>query len=217
MTVSVFFTNETAVLSDYAAYTPFLSEERRLKISALKCEQDKINSLLSELLARMELSKVLSVPPDKLVFLRSELGKPYLAGFPEIHFSISHTNGAIAFACDSSPVGIDTEPLSGRHKAGIMRFFTDHEREFITKNGNSEEALLKIWTRKEAYVKMLGTGLKTPLKSFDTVSDTIPCTFATKIIGSHILSLCFSQNQPYSTKVKITSERYLLNFSQNNY
>ena len=41
----------------------------------------------------------------------TEKGKPYFPDIPAVHFSISHTDGAVLAALSAAPVGVDVERL----------------------------------------------------------------------------------------------------------
>jgi len=72
-------------------------------------------------------------------------------------------------------LGIDLEHL-GRHAdyEGIVnRFFAEHEVEelFSIPESRRHAAFITGWTRKEAYIKALGTGLSLPLDKFVVTID----------------------------------------------
>ena len=67
--------------------------------------------------------------------------------------------------CDE-PVGVDIEKIRDVNLKIKDRFFCTAEKENIKTN----EDFFRIWTAKESYIKYLGTGLHTPLNSFDTGS-----------------------------------------------
>ena len=160
---------------------PYVGPERLEKIERINNDRLKNLNLFSELTMIEEASKDLSVPKEKIKVLKTKEGKPYIEGFPDYHISISHCDGIIAFASDSSPIGIDIEGKRRKFELISKRFFTPHEYKKIIDSKMPEDEFLMVWTRKEAYVKLTGTGLKTPLDSFD-VYDTSPetCTYNTR-------------------------------------
>lgn len=158
---------EGETFAEYERYLPLVPPERREKIARLRSERKKLVSLLTGLLIRDELSSLLRVPGDELRFGYGEYGKPYLPDFPDLRFSVSHSGGGIAFACGSAPIGIDMERIGKADMRIAQRFFTERERGLIASSADANGAFFRIWTAKEAYVKLLGTGLHTPLDSFD--------------------------------------------------
>ena len=158
--------------ADVEYFLPFVSEERRELIRNFRVESGKMESLFAGLLARSEIAVVCNVEKEKLQFMKEENGKPYLApsftsGHP-YHFSLSHSNGCIAFVGYDRPIGLDVEKISeDRERMNIARrFFDVKEYEYILNSEDSNKTFYEIWTRKEAYLKMTGEGLLGDLKSF---------------------------------------------------
>ena len=85
----------------------------------------------------------------------SSLGKPYFPAFPDVHFNLSHTTGAVLVALSDRPVGVDIErirPVSQR----TMRRLADV---------GTERAFFQSWVRREARAKRSGAGVGTMLAS----------------------------------------------------
>ena len=90
----------------------------------------------------------------EMEFLYNEHGKPYLAGGP--YFSISHCKEGIAVALDDEPIGIDIESIRHADEELIRRTMNEIEQQQI----HSNRDFTRLWTQKEAVVKMLGTGIE---------------------------------------------------------
>ena len=90
-------------------------------------------------------------------FLYNEHGAPYLQDGP--CFSISHCKQGIAVAVSDLPIGIDIEGLRTVDEALVRKTMNQEEQSQIAKSQNPEVEFIRLWTRKEAYVKMLGTGI----------------------------------------------------------
>jgi len=90
-------------------------------------------------------------------FLYNEHGAPYLEDGP--FFSISHCKQGIAVAVSDLPIGIDIEGLRRVDEALVRKTMNLEEQSQITMSQNPEVEFIRLWTRKEAYVKMLGTGI----------------------------------------------------------
>ncbi|MBQ7875847.1 MAG: 4'-phosphopantetheinyl transferase superfamily protein [Clostridia bacterium] len=198
MQVKVLQLNHLKPFSEYERYLPLVSDRRREKIQSLKNDKDKIVSLFSELF----ILSIVGVSPKDILY--NEYGKPYVdrTGY---HFSISHSHSLIVFVSDSLPVGIDIEPITDK-KWPAVRFFTPNEKALV----KSPEDFYTIWTKKEAYIKMLGTGLSTPLSSFD-VTESIPETrFLSTHTHNHIISVCTKNNQNTTLNLHFLSEKDFL-------
>ncbi len=216
MTITILNTEELS-FSVYESYLPLVSEEQRKKIEQYSKECDKLNSLMAELLARVELSKKLHISPPKLNFSVGEYGKPFLSDYPDVHFSISHSTGAVAFVCDNTPIGIDIEDIAGKKSTKAIRFFTENEQNYINSGDDIIKTMLFVWTRKEAYLKMLGKGLSVPLSCFDVLDGNLKCNIITKELDKHIISVCCDKEQITDFSTKTTKASDLLLFLKNNY
>ena len=153
---------------------PLVSEQRRQQ--ALRYQHTfgqfcclKSYLMLLELLAAVypELDKA------KPEFGYTEKGKPFLLDRPDIHFSISHTKNAILVAIADAPIGVDIEAFRSPSAALIARTMNATEQVAIViadgwnihRTPGTREALFSaIWTRKEAVLKLRGTGIEGDLK-----------------------------------------------------
>ena len=90
-------------------------------------------------------------------FLYNEYGAPYLENGP--YFSISHCKQGIAVAVSETPIGIDIETIRPLNEGLVRKTMNDVEQTHILSSLNPEIEFIRLWTRKEAYVKMQGTGI----------------------------------------------------------
>lgn len=122
---------------------------------------------------RQLLGEYLDVAPSDIAFDYGPLGKPALAaadGLPRLQFNASDSQniGVFAFSWERE-LGVDVECLPrdvsyaeiaerkfAAPEAAALRAFPPHER---------ERAFLACWTRKEAYGKARGVGIRYPLDS----------------------------------------------------
>lgn len=141
--------------------------------------------LLSELISEMNITPALR---------RTKFGRPYFADTPDIDFSISHSDSLVVCALcvskESTPrVGIDCEDIYGKDPLPLAsRFFTEDEFLKILEASDKALAFTELWTKKEAYLKYLGSGLSTPLNTFDV--SNLPLCFKTERRDSCIITLC---------------------------
>lgn len=87
---------------------------------------------------------------------RAANNKPYFKDYPDIRFSISHSGGLVVLAMAETEVGIDVEEIKERNYTPIVnrQFSEGEKREACDLTG-----FLRVWTRKEAYLKLTGEGL----------------------------------------------------------
>ena len=90
-------------------------------------------------------------------FLYNEYGAPYLENGP--YFSISHCKQGIAVAVSETPIGIDIEAIRPFNEGLMRKTMNSEEQTHILSSLNPEIEFIRLWTRKEAYVKMQGTGI----------------------------------------------------------
>lgn len=91
---------------------------------------------------------------------RGAQGKPFFPGFPGRHFNLSHTAGLCLCALsDGGAVGVDIERVRPR-RAGLPRYVMSGE-EFAAFDSTWED-FARIWTLKEAFVKLRGGSIFPP-------------------------------------------------------
>lgn len=115
---------------------------------------------------RRLLGRALGLPPRDLVLLAGPQGRPMLAGGPVgVDFNLSHSGGcaALALCRDGRQVGVDVELLRPVADAlpTAREVFTDEELLAwqLRAEPERDQGFLALWTRKEAVLKALGTGL----------------------------------------------------------
>lgn len=92
--------------------------------------------------------------------VRSPKGKPLITGVTnsEIHVSVSHCLDTFACIISNFNCGIDIQNSRNINYLKVAeRFYDASEIEYVKKNG--KEGFYKLWTRKEAYAKYMGTGI----------------------------------------------------------
>ena len=112
--------------------------------------------------------------------LRTDKGKPYFEEAPDLHFSISHSGDYWVSAFSLLPIGVDVQKIRACNIAQISkRFFHIAEYKVLqniaTISGEEacHDAFFKIWTAKESYVKLTGTGIGGAFKSFYAANQEI--------------------------------------------
>lgn len=100
--------------------------------------------------------------------LNQPSGEPFILvegqGAWERPISISHRSGigmAAAPIDSRSRIGADLETIEPRDPALTRQFFTDEEAALVPAGGEaSDEVIARIWSAKEAVLKLLGLGLR---------------------------------------------------------
>ena len=136
------------------AILPLLPPERRerlLRTSAVEKQREPLCAYLILCLALRQRHGWKSLPEVAL----SRLGKPYFPGYPDVHFNISHTSGAVLVGLSDQELGVDIErirPVGQRMMARMARVST-------------AEAFFQSWVRREARAKRSGNGVGTIMRS----------------------------------------------------
>ena len=112
--------------------------------------------------------KVIEVKKEKacsLIFKNRYVGEYHFNEFGKpisdnCFFNISHSNGAVIFAKDEVPVGVDIERLRPVEDNLVDYISSKEEKEYI----QNEIRFFEIWTSKESLTKAIGTGIKEKIK-----------------------------------------------------
>lgn len=148
-----------------------LPESRLKKLSRMKSKESKKQCIAAGLLLEYGLRQY-DICGKDMTFLQNSDGKPYLLEWPKLHYNLSHSGEYAALAIGSFPVGIDIEKLRYGQEKLVKRFFSQEEVEGLLGNF-TDSAFTRTWTRKEAFLKACGTGMRMPLEGFSTMTDVI--------------------------------------------
>jgi 4'-phosphopantetheinyl transferase len=155
-------------------YSTLLSEQETARASRYVFARDREHFIVCRGILRELLGSYLFVPGKSLEISGAGFQKPALAQtfhHQDLRFNLSHSHGfaILAFSLGLE-VGVDVERI--RHdiedEEVARRYFSNAERAELAKLGGTDRkrAFFLCWTRKEAYLKARGDGLKVPLDSF---------------------------------------------------
>ena len=134
----------------------FLPSWRRERVLAYKQESRQMESAL----AYIELSRALALRGLQDIKPHFEYnGKPYLPTYPNLHFSISHCSQAVGCILSEMPCGLDIERVRRASPSLISKTMNRNEEHQIYSSSHPEVEFIRLWTRKEAVFKLLGTGI----------------------------------------------------------
>jgi len=130
---------------------------------------------------------------DKIEIEVSATGKPFLAGqmlASGIQFNVSHTDGLALIAITrGQAVGIDIEALrrSIQHVRLAENYFSSKEKNVIAALPSEQvpASFFACWTRKEAVLKAIGTGIALGLDSFDVATEPDITHCRTELQSAH--------------------------------
>jgi 4'-phosphopantetheinyl transferase len=122
-------------------------------------------------LLRTLLARYLDTDPSALRFTYNPHGKPDLPD-AELRFNLAHSHGLAVYAVSRKrTVGVDVEHVRTEVATDAIakRHFSACELDELQRVPEQlrTQAFFHAWTRKEAFLKALGTGLALPLDDFD--------------------------------------------------
>jgi 4'-phosphopantetheinyl transferase len=152
-----------------------LTHAERAQVDRHRQASDRCRLRLSRALLRLLLARYLEEEPGRIQVDRRcpscgrPHGKPRLGGRARLHFSVAHAPDLLVFAVQAAtPVGVDLEAVAGPGRQPppelVELALTPAERRHLAQAPPTERwrRFLDYWTRKEAALKQLGTGLATP-------------------------------------------------------
>ena len=134
-----------------------ISRYRKEKLARINDPRAYARSLGAELLLAAALQDIGLSAAEPLEISRGEGGKPRIAGGPE--FSLSHSGEQVLCALSDEPVGADLQQLRPYNPALVRRFFTAEEGAWLEEQRERDLAFSLLWSLKESYVKLLGSGI----------------------------------------------------------
>lgn len=156
------------------ASSDILSNNEMKKAERFRFEVDKNKFVRIRTVLRNLLSCYTGVAAQELTFSYNRYGKPYLRianNKKPVFFNLTHSNDIALFAFTrQGELGIDIEYM-GENVPSMQlaqRFFSAQEYQALAQlSGNTLKlGFYRCWTRKEAFIKAVGTGLSLPMSSF---------------------------------------------------
>ena len=153
----------------------FNADERE-RAAEFHFDRDRDRFLIGRGVLRCLLAHYLCVPPSQPQFTINEHGKPELQDNPQsLRFNVSHSGDQALFAfCLERDIGVDIEcrrPDLDAEKITRLanRFFTPGESQTLNSLEETEKqaAFYRLWTRKEALLKAIGTGVAGGLAKYE--------------------------------------------------
>jgi 4'-phosphopantetheinyl transferase len=182
----------------------FLSDDEMRQVNRFKALKKQIEWLCGRFavktLARDLLG--LDMPLEEIRIAYREKGAPYLAQFPQVPISLSHSGNYTAAAISLDPgigVGIDIEKIGDMPAPSFMN--TAFTKQEIAHMPAAASAVFANWTLKEAFLKYLGLGFNESLHHVAVIDAQIfhhgksqpVSTWQAVIDGRYALSLVYGK------------------------
>lgn len=213
--VEVYFAKTRDMVLYFPLFHKWVSEREKTRAEKFFSETERETYIACHGFLRFILARKINSDPSEVTYARGEYNKPGLPGDP-LFFNISHTKKAFAIGLSENyPIGLDIEDMDRRVDISSISqtYFSRKELEYTLKSGaDQKESFFLIWTRKEALLKAMGTGIIEDLNKIEvseSENSLDPGLFNknycqsqvrnhfvySKKIGGHFLSLAMPANQ----------------------
>ena len=151
--------------ADAPGLVVLLDDHERDRLDRFRRPADRARYLAAHALVRLVLAAAVGTPAAALVFDRTcrcgaQHGKPVLPGGPG--FSLTHAGDLVGVAVHpDGAVGLDVEQVRELGDLPAMAAHVCSPQE----SAPDADAFFALWTRKEALLKAVGTGLSTPMSA----------------------------------------------------
>lgn len=151
-----------------------LSADELARAQRFHHHADQLLFTWAHVAVRQTLSRYALIPAQDWTFEIGQHGRPEIS-HPDapkgLRFNLSHTHGMIAIIVNCCfDAGVDVEGIGRVDDLGGMSriCFTTAERDELLALPEAQQALrfTQLWALKESFIKAMGTGMTTPLKSF---------------------------------------------------
>lgn len=186
---------------NFAYWLTKVNTQRREKVLRCKNVKDKQRSLLAGILLRCALEAE-NIAYETLDFAFTPEGKPLIISEPSIHFNMSHAGDYACCVISDIPIGVDIESMEksiftqekeNRLYSMAEKYLSTEEKRIFENSEKKSKFFLECWTKKEAYSKFTGKGLRTELSSINTVEKQ----YWTKWITEDYCISIYNENENY--------------------
>ena len=192
----------TVTSEQYQAFLSVLDGTRRAKAERYKKHEDRVLSAISYALLLYALH--LNGNDEAHTVIYNEHGKPFFEN-SNIHFNISHTEGAVACAVQNTSVGVDIQKKVEKFEAVMNRVCTDKEKNSVITSADPKFEFTTLWTLKESILKCIGTGIAGSMTKYDfseNKTENGKYKFVSLYDDDLVLSAC--STEPFVKVKKIT-------------
>jgi 4'-phosphopantetheinyl transferase len=153
----------------FPSFLELLPEQQKDDVLLYTPFKTRVSVLFGKLLVLRYFTK--QVPHNNFIINKNKFGKPFIEG--NIQFNISHSANIVAAAFSENEIGLDVERVQARKQYLNIarRFFCAEEYQYIKGSTAPADAFYHIWTRKEALLKAMGTGLDEALSTYNCIND----------------------------------------------
>lgn len=137
-----------------------LTAAEQARHDRLRAERDRRSYLAAHMLVRVCAAELLGAGAVDVELAqecpdcrRTDHGRPYVVGAPDVHVSLSHTRGWVAAMAARARCGIDVEQVREVSAGVPRRVLSETEQRWAAGQADPTRAFAVLWARKEALVK----------------------------------------------------------------
>lgn len=197
----------------------FLTTDEIARAQKFHFPEDKYTYAAAHAFLNFQLLNRLGCPMDRLRFSYNSYKKPIISG-SKIRFNLSHSKNSWAVViAENCEIGVDIEHINDKRDLLQITeyYFTPYEQNRVNYADNKVLEFYKIWTRKEAYLKMKGIGINIDFHNIDVEklchnkeemmhSMDISCYIETYEFPKHVISTAQCKHLPVIAE-EIASEK----------
>jgi 4'-phosphopantetheinyl transferase len=149
-----------------------LSQGERARAARFASDRDRNRFVAARAALRRVLATYVGLRAAALDFVSDALGRPRIEGAHGFDFNLSHSDTlALIGVTSSGPIGVDVEMVRRVADGALLaeRFFSRAEAAALCAlaPARRDRGFLTCWTRKEACLKAIGTGLTTETRGVE--------------------------------------------------
>lgn len=155
-----------------------LDRDRQATVLSLRNKKEKERSICAGLLLRYAFLEAGYGIKDwqQVQIEKGVYGKPYMKGYDDFQYSLSHSGEWTVCAVDIMPIGADIQEMKSWKMQLAKRFYhaDEYDRLLAIKENDSDRRtreFYSIWTAKESVVKWNGRGIGAGISSYVTAQD----------------------------------------------
>lgn len=154
-----------------------LDADERQRAERLRPARHRARWVVAHAVQRLALAAFLGRNPQAVRYERSPHGRPTLAdsdnGQHQVDFNISHSGDVLLLGITTGGrIGVDVEAWvsdASADRSPLWDTLSEREADWVAAHDDAYAAFVRLWTRKEAVVKALGTGLPDDLPALEVL------------------------------------------------
>lgn len=171
----IWYADLAALAAEASHFESLLDADEREEIRRLRHERDRLNMVVRRGVRRVVLGRELDCAPERLYFERASQGKPSVPG---IFFSASSSQSALLLAvARDAELGVDIEDTSAFKFSSALADLccnrAECDRLAALPVAERATSFLRLWTAKEAVLKLRGAGFR-ELVDLPRLLETLP-------------------------------------------